>query len=225
MYANSRQVKSTQDDVHPELESRVRRHFDCRWQKPVSSHTRLAFEQAQDFIGSRQAPLLLDSGCGTGRSSLRLANAFPRHAVIGIDQSIKRLSVAYRMDKIPDNLLLLRAEAADFWRLLQQHDILIDRHYILYPNPWPKPGHFMRRWHGHPIFPVLCKLSRRLEVRSNWEIYILEMAAALTIARRQPCVTEFVANDGEKPLSDFEAKYIDSGHVLWQLVCDMKKQD
>jgi tRNA G46 methylase TrmB len=36
-------------------------------------------------------PIILDSGCGTGRSSIRLGTIYPNHIIIGIDRSIVRL--------------------------------------------------------------------------------------------------------------------------------------
>jgi tRNA G46 methylase TrmB len=100
------------------------------------------------------------------------------------------------------------------------------RHYLLYPNPWPKKRHLGRRWHGHPVFPTIVALGGYFECRSNWRIYIDECASALNQltgakAQAEPHLqTAGTASDwpGEEdsPITPFEAKYLASGHSLWR---------
>jgi tRNA (guanine-N7-)-methyltransferase len=126
-----------------------------RENKPVAEHTNAAFQMAnkfmQSFMKERQTKLgslettgiILDSGCGTGRSTLLLAEKHPNHLVIGIDRSIARLNrnqhfregsgaensvlkgeadsdVLQSFPNLP-NALLLRAELGDFWRCCLEH--------------------------------------------------------------------------------------------------------
>lgn len=160
-------------------------------------------------------PLLLDAGCGTGASTLILAERHPEAQVVGVDRSAARLARA-PADR-PGNLLLLRARLEDFWRLLAEADIRLDGHYLLYPNPWPKPGHLSRRWHAHPVFPELLALGGRLELRTNWRIHAEEFARALALHRveAEPVVS---FQPGQMPLSPFERKYAASGHELFRVV-------
>ena len=92
--------------------------------------------------------------------------------------------------------------------------VRLARHYNLYPNPWPKIGHLARRWHGHAVFPVWLQLGGELECRSNWRIYIEEMAQALTLLSGQPVAAEPWHTDD--PITPFEKKYLASGHELWR---------
>ena len=97
--------------------------------------------------------------------------------------------------------------------------IRLARHYNLYPNPWPKIGHLARRWHGHAVFPVWRDLGGVVECRSNWRIYIEEMAWALGVLAGQPvAVEDYVTADPQTP---FEKKYIASGHGLWRCRVDL----
>ena len=164
--------------------------------------------------------MILDSCCGTGRSSRSLAQDHGAALIIGIDQSGARLARGQRADPLPDNLLLVRAECADFWRLAVDQGWQLARHCLFYPNPWPKAAHLKRRWHGHPVFPALLALGGTLEVRSNWLIYLEEMRSALALAGRE--VTLAALPGGNPPLTDFERKYRDSGHPLYQLTSNLQ---
>lgn len=184
MPGDSRVVTSSQQGLHPRLRNRVRTHLNTPWRSPVTPHNRRAFERADHWRRQRgeDRPLILDGGCGTGRASVGLAEAFPDALVLGLDKSAARLERATRRFDLPGNLLLLRTDCADFWRLARSAGWRLNRHYLLYPNPWPKPAHLGRRWHGHPVFPDLLALGGYLEVRSNWRPYLEEFALALELA-------------------------------------------
>ncbi len=210
MQANSRPVSSSQQQVHRDLSRRVRRHLDSTWHQPPHSLTP-AVRDALAAALARDTPLVLDSFCGTGHSTRQLARCWPDCTVIGIDKSASRLS--RHGDTGTDNYLLLRARCEEVWAWLAAHDIRLRAHYLLYPNPWPKPGQLQRRVHGHPAFPLLLRLGGSLEMRCNWWVYAEEFGVALAIAGQRPAVA--VVPDGE-PLTLFERKYRASGHTLWR---------
>ena len=81
------------------------------------------------------------------------------------------------------NVKLVRADLVDFWTLVYRDDSWkIHSNYILYPNPYPKSQHLKRRWHGHPVFPILLSLGGNLILRSNWNIYCEEFLHAVKTA-------------------------------------------
>lgn len=216
MYANSRQIRSAQTAPHEQLTALVLRHRDHPFRKPVSPWNQAAFDEAMLAWGG-QAPLILDAGCGVGWSSLQLARLYPDHFVLGVDQSEDRLARGKPgSEDWPANLHFVRADLVDFWRLLAARDIRLARHYILYPNPWPKIGHLARRWHGHAVFPTVLALGGVLESRSNWRLYLEEMAIALNILSGRDA--RIVGIDAAMPLTLFERKYRDSGQPLYQLL-------
>jgi tRNA G46 methylase TrmB len=133
-------------------------------------------------------------------STAALARLYPHLPVIGIDRSIARLArnltLVASEEKVENaekgqdvfhgtlrgapNAILVRAELSDFWMLaLRRSDWAVQKHYVLYPNPYPKSKHLQRRWHGHPVFPALLVLGGELVVRSNWQTYLLEMRTSL----------------------------------------------
>jgi tRNA (guanine-N7-)-methyltransferase len=159
--------------------------------------------------------LIMDAGCGVGLSTMHLASQFRDHFVIGVDQSLDRLARNTQWGgSVPTNCITVRANLVDYWRLMQASAIRPARHYLLYPNPWPKIGQLQRRWHGHAVFPTVVALGGYLECRSNWRIYIEECAAALT--QLSGLAVPVQTYDGLAPITPFERKYRDSGHALWR---------
>ena len=224
MYANSKIPESAQQGIHEALEERVRKHLAADFRKPCLDYNRAAFEAS--LAGwDRQAPLILDAGCGVGHSTIALARVHPDHWVIGVDQSEERLTrrKPYPEALMPKNMVLIRADLVDYWRLCAEAGIKLARHYILYPNPWPKIGHLTRRWHAHPVFPYVPRLGGRLECRSNWNIYVEEFSAALGLMLGRTVGWE--SFEAPVPLTPFERKYRDSGQTLYRCVVDLDSLD
>lgn len=213
---NSRRVTSAQTGPHEDLIAQVAKYAQHRWGRPIADYNREAFARAQQWLGEPEQPLILDSGCGSGDSTRILAARYPSHRVIGVDRSADRL--AKQRTDTPENCLLVRADLVDFWRLAHEAGWQPERHYLLYPNPEPKPKHLKRRFHAHPVFPDLVALGGRLECRSNWRIYLEELALALDYHGR-PAQILPVPED-EPPLTLFERKYRASGQPLWLLHSD-----
>jgi tRNA (guanine-N7-)-methyltransferase len=216
MQANSRFVTSSQSGIHDHLSMVVARHASTEFRKPVMPYNRAAYDASiAAWRAAGMPPLILDSGCGVGLSSRHLAVRFPDHFIIGVDQSAHRLARnTLWSGPEPSNLIRVRADLVDYWRLLHADGIRLARHYLLYPNPWPKIGQLQRRWHGHPVFPTVVALGGYLECRSNWRIYVEECASALMQLGVDAVRCEEFATAA--PITPFEHKYLESGHQLWR---------
>lgn len=212
--ANS--VTSNQETLHKDLEQVVRKYARTTFLRPIADHTREAFAEVEEFVrkfyegngdpvpaqgrddmasgvtNAEIAPqaVILDSGCGTGESTIHIARRFPGIPVIGIDKSCARLNKAGNPSQtagedVPANAFWIRAELLDFWRLALDYvkacKWTIPYHAVYYPNPWPKQSEATRRFHMHPIFPTLLALGKTIELRTNWEIYAREFAEAARI--------------------------------------------
>lgn len=191
---------------------------------------------------AKQAPLtvILDSGCGTGESTIHIARRFPGIPVIGIDKSCVRLDKAGNPSQtagedVPPNAFWIRAELLDFWRLalerVQASEWTIPYHAVYYPNPWPKQSEATRRFHMHPIFPTLLALGKVIELRTNWEIYAREFAEAAKIVLNEnaesadttatvPANAQITCEsfDPVAPETAFERKYKEARQTLWRVV-------
>ncbi|MEH6589179.1 MAG: SAM-dependent methyltransferase [Halioglobus sp.] len=176
----------------------------------MATHNQDAFEILKAELGVNPRPLVLDSFCGTGHSTMALALTHPKHLVVGVDKSSHRL--AKTPESTAPNALLLQAECEDIWRLLVQEKLSVEHHYLLYPNPWPKSAQLQRRIHGNSGFASLLALGGNIELRSNWQIYVEEFGLAMFLAGHMGQVLKI---QPEQPLTLFERKYQASGHDLW----------
>ena len=250
--AGARAVTTNQTDIYDKLEEVVRKYASTEYLRPIADHTRTAFAEAEKFVeefyknsgrdkdgavfdnnraGCATYKVILDSGCGTGESTLNIALANAGIPVIGIDKSVARLNKAggaalndaalNGAGAAPRNAFLVRAELLDFWRLAlakvkagQWH---IPYHALYYPNPWPKQSEATRRFHLHPIFPTFLQLGDAIELRTNWEIYAREFAEAAHIAASD-CTISREAFEPEQPITAFERKYKEARQQLWRVI-------
>ena len=164
-------------------------------------------------------------------STRKLALANPDSAVLGVDRSANRLSKSstYEVSLLPPNALLVRSELATFWRLMVAAEASdgaltasrVSSHYLLYPNPFPKPKRLSLRWHGHASLPCLLAIGDRLEVRSNWRVYLEEFEqAAATVAAMAAAATD---DDGRHATvgshSSEAAEASAAATRAWQFAC------
>jgi tRNA G46 methylase TrmB len=244
-HSQAREVHSNQEGPFKDLEKLVRKYACTPYLRPIADHTRLAFADAEQFIadfytkrhaGSAPHPVILDSGCGTGESTLHLAHQFPGYPVIGIDKSAVRLDKANKNSGLPQplphNAFYVRAELIDFWRLALEKVVAgqwtIPYHALYYPNPWPKQSEAGRRFHLHPIFPTFLRLAHTTELRTNWEIYAQEFSQAARIIKEIPgqagddnVVSASIsceAFEPKQPITAFERKYKNACQQLWQVI-------
>jgi len=241
-HSTAREVSSNQEGPFKDLEKLVRKYACTPYLRPIAEHTRLAFADAEQFIanfytkhqpmpsaGMPSAPIvvILDSGCGTGESTLHLARQFPGYPVIGIDKSAVRLDKASKNNgnlpqPLPRNAFYVRAELIDFWRLALEKVTAglwtIPYHALYYPNPWPKQSEAGRRFHLHPIFPTLLNLAQTTELRTNWEIYAQEFAQAARILQKALTTIDSEAFEPEQPITAFERKYKEARQQLWRVI-------
>ncbi len=206
-------IETTQTGPHEDLEALVRRYQSSTYQRPIPPKQQAVFHEIAQLVSKNPAPLILDSGCGTGLSTHCLAERFPEHLVIGVDKSDDRLT---RSTTLADNARLFRADLIDLWRLIAEADWTISLHTIFYPNPWPKHTQLKRRFHAHPVFSACLNLAPRLLIRSDWKIYLEEFEIATHSLNPQQ-VTEITPITIESPLTRFEEKYKATGRPVYQL--------
>tara|TARA_R110001583_G_scaffold93998_1_gene237302 strand:- start:14524 stop:15186 length:663 start_codon:yes stop_codon:yes gene_type:complete len=215
---NSRIIISNQEGLHEQLDDVVLKHLKHPFKKPYQQHTFEAFKEIEKWVEQQGKPIIFDSCCGVGESTYHIAKAHPEAIVLGMDKSADRLG-KHNFEPI-DNYRLLQVNLNDFWRLAVEANWTLSHHYLLYPNPWPKSKHLQRRWHGSAVFPALIALGGKLELRSNWHLYIKEFERALSLAEQSSTVELYQA---EQAITPFERKYWASGQSSLRLISQLKE--
>lgn len=210
MFNRYQNFQTRQISSHHNLTNLVDKYAQSEFLRPIPSHQYDVFEKINSFVKEKDRPIILDSGCGTGLSTKILAEQFPLHTVIGIDKSAARLSRAAESRR--ENLLLVRGDLIDLWRLFARERFNIERHYLLFPNPWPKIGHLKRRFYAHPIFKVMISLAPYFELRTNWEIYAQECTTALSALGHNP---KCALKTDREFMTLFEKKYVNANCPIY----------
>lgn len=199
------------DSTHlKSLAQKQQRHL---YQRPISCRAQAHADALINTINTSPMPVIIDSGCGKGLSSKRLAHAYPQHWVIAIDQSAHRLQCL--SEHLPQNLLVVRENCIDLWPQLTRISQKIVMHTLFYPNPWPKKKQEQRRWYAHPIMPLLCALSPLTCVRSNWLFYLQAFAVIAEQMGHHTQLKKIACAD--LGWSHFEIKYAQHHVPLYEL--------
>jgi len=215
---DSKAIISNQEGLHEKLTEVVQRHLSHEFQKPIQAHTQQAFDEVNAHVQAFSGDIILDACCGVGQSTRILAKQNPDALVIGVDKSAHRINRNVEDHWQADNFHLVRADLNDFYRLVHLAKWPVTKHYVLYPNPWPKSKHLQRRWHGSAVFPQMIKIGQQMILRSNWPLYLQEFLAAIKLTGADGAISEIPnISKGDSPLTPFEAKYLASGQKCWQL--------
>ncbi len=104
----------------------------------------IAFDQAELF--GREAPLVLEIGCGMGDATVVMAAADPDRDYLAVDVHTPGLANLLALAE-RDGLTNLRAARGDAVELLR--DLMkpgsLDAVHVFFPDPWPKAKHHKRR--------------------------------------------------------------------------------
>ena len=163
---NSKNIIDGQKYPAEDLIPLVHKYQNTCWKKPIGLPTQKSWERLKQKNNFQDKSVILDSGIGVGLSSILLAAQNPHKIVLAHDRSQERLQThavhRHRWEKqnyTLENLFVIRADSEDLWRILVKEKLKISEHFILYPNPYPKTTQLRKRWHAHPVFPILCPLG------------------------------------------------------------------
>lgn len=213
-----------------ELDRRLERHRRAV-HRPPSGDRLVARDVVLSTWRAATRPVVLDLGCGTGESTSTLATVHADAVVIGIDKSNVRLSrgpLITRASAMPTvepprdpaaggaRALVCRSDIEDVLAGAAIEGLRASVTYLLFPNPWPKPGHQRRRFYARPVVRDLFRVAAAVELRTNWRVYAQEAAHVFAVFDAD-VVLEVIDVRREAALSPFETKYRRSGHVLWRV--------
>lgn len=194
----------------------IKKHASNDFKKPMlNNHIDIAME-INNIV--RNKHFIWDWGCGTGLSTINLANSNPNLIVIGVDQSTHRLKKNPYYDTKQQisnwhNLYLIRADIVDLINCWSGP--IAQKQFWLHPNPWPLKKHLKKRWPLHPSFKKIITMSRSTIMRSNWLSYAQLWKFSLLSYNLKPTISEF----NGPAISAFEKKYLKNSVKCYQVAC------
>jgi tRNA (guanine-N7-)-methyltransferase len=176
-----------------------------------------------DRTFGRNAPRVLEIGCGMGETTAAIAQAQPERDFIGIEVHAPGVgSLLKLIDELHlSNLRLVQHDAVDVVAKMIPPASLAGIH-VFFPDPWPKKRHHKRRL-LQPVFvhELSLRLARGgyLHVATDWDEYAQEILAALAADPLLENSAEgFASRPDYRPLTKFEARGLKLGHGVWDVI-------
>lgn len=176
-----------------------------------------------DKIFGRVAPRALEIGCGMGETTAAIAAAQPGVDFLGVE--VHGPGVGSLLREIErrqlTNLRLIRHDAVEVVADMIPLSSLAAIH-VFFPDPWPKKRHHKRRLLQPGFVHALAARLRPgglLHVATDWEDYAQQVL--LTLQREvllENTVAGFAPRPTYRPLTKFEARGLDLGHGVRDLV-------
>jgi tRNA (guanine-N7-)-methyltransferase len=174
-------------------------------------------------VFGRLAPVVLEIGFGMGAATAAIAKMQPGQDFIGIE--VHEPGVGALLQRIAaDSLTNLRIVQHDAVEVLQQMvaPASLAGVHIFFPDPWPKKRHHKRRL-VQPGFVSLLVTRMApgavLHCATDWQPYAEQM---LEVLRAEPALINtaeaFAPRPDSRPLTKFEARGLNLGHGVWDLV-------
>jgi tRNA (guanine-N7-)-methyltransferase len=199
-------------------QSRALETLSARYALPFAA-TPLDF--AQTF--GRNAPVVLEIGCGMGETSAAIAQARPDIDFIGVE--VHGPGVGALLNRIDaarlTNLRIVQHDAVEVVDAMIPERSLAGIH-VYFPDPWPKKRHHKRRL-LKPAF--VSALARRLapggylHVATDWAPYAEEILMALS---SEPLLANaaqrYSPRPAWRPQTKFEARGLKLGHEVFDLL-------
>ena len=177
-------------------------------------------------IYGRPGPLIVEIGCGGGRTLINMALAQPKKNFLGIEQAgdyYKILRGRATRRRI-SNLRIARTDAAYLIKRFLPESIVHEYH-IYFPDPWPKRRHRKRRL----FTPGFCADLHRtlipgglLFMATDFHEYYLELLPQLKAVLQvqehsQPW------EDAPAGRTNYEVKYLKEGRSVYRLIGTKEK--
>ena len=174
-------------------------------------------------VFGRDAPRVLEIGCGMGETTAAIAAAHPDIDYLGIEVHTPGVGSLLKLmvERGLTNLRLVQHDAVDVLREMIAPASL-DGAHIFFPDPWPKKRHHKRRL-IQPAFVSL--LASRLKpggyvhLATDWQEYAEQMLAVLSAEPQLENTAEgFVPRPAYRPQTKFETRGLKLGHGVRDIV-------
>ena len=189
-----------------------------RWCLPFA---RAPIDFARTF--GRQAPVVLEIGCGMGETTAAIAAAQPGLDFVGVE--VHGPGVGAILNRIEQgaltNLRVIQHDAVEVVDAMIPQASLSGIH-VYFPDPWPKKRHHKRRL-LKPAFVRALALRLApggyLHAATDWAPYAEEMLATFT---SEPLLVNsaegYAPRPAWRPQTKFETRGLKLGHAVFDLV-------
>jgi tRNA (guanine-N7-)-methyltransferase len=166
----------------------------------------------------RSAPLQVDLGCGDGSFLCEMARQFPNKNFLGIERLTKRVEKVRRKAEKIENARVLRADTLFAVRYLLPES-LVETFYLLFPDPWPKRRHQLRRIFTHDFLDaVAVALAQHGVLRvATDQLDYFHQIERLSRAHLQFQVVPQSPDDVVLPVTKFGKKFREQGLPNYRL--------
>jgi tRNA (guanine-N7-)-methyltransferase len=174
-------------------------------------------------IFGRNAPTILEIGCGMGETTAAIAAAHPQNDYLGIE--VHTPGVGSLLKEIATrelaNLRVVQHDAVEVVRDMIPEKSLAGIH-IYFPDPWPKKRHHKRRLIQSPFVALLASRlapGGYLHCATDWEEYAQQM---LEVLSGEPLLANtaagFAPRPAWRPQTKFETRGLKLGHGVWDVL-------
>lgn len=176
-----------------------------------------------DTVFGRNAPRMLEIGCGMGETTVAIAAAHPGSDFIGIE--VHTPGVGSLLKQIDEaGLTNVRVIQHDAVAVLEQMipPSSLDGLHIFFPDPWPKKRQQKRRLIQSPFIALATsrlKPGAYLHAATDWQEYAEQI---LAVFGAEPALvntaTGFADKPAYRPQTKFETRGLKLGHGVWDIV-------
>jgi tRNA (guanine-N7-)-methyltransferase len=179
-----------------------------------------------DVFG-RDAPTVLEIGCGMGETTVAIAQSRPDVNFIGVEVFTAGIGATLKAidERQVGNVRIAHHDAVEVIRDMIAPASLAGIH-VFFPDPWPKKRHHKRRLLQQPFVGLLVsRLARHgyLHCATDWDAYAAQILDVLSSEPQLVNLHAKYATSSSNPLctrpvTKFDARGQRLGHVACDLV-------
>ncbi len=186
-------------------------------------------DKINDFIKGGQE-LQIEIGSGKGQFIRKLAYENPQSCFLGIEASTKVIARwLYEIDESLDqpNYRILHTKAEMLPLVFQKP--IIDKIYLNFSDPWPKPRHAKRRLTSPEhmvIYEGILKKQGHLEFKTD-NVSLFDYS--VMVIRERGWILEYVERDlyhsehlNHNVPTEYEEKFVEEGKPIYKLCASWK---
>jgi tRNA (guanine-N7-)-methyltransferase len=171
----------------------------------------------------REAPLVLEIGCGMGDATAAMAAADPGRNYLAADVHTPGLANLLALAERGglDNVRAARGDAVELLRDLMKPDAL-DAVHVFFPDPWPKARHHKRRIVRPDVVALIAERlvpGGLLHCATDWTPYAEQM---LEVLGAEPGLRNlhdgYAPRPAFRPVTRFERRALAAGRQVFDLI-------